>query len=285
MLRAKKIWAGPLFAMALAMPAMAGRIPNRPVASQVYCSGIVERKAPAATGYVVSGERAADTLQFGQGDIVYLHLKSGVGKGTEFLVVRQETDPTKISWFRGEWRLRRRMGRLWADIGRVRIIGEKGNVAIARIEMSCEPMERGDRLIQFVSRTAPRLPQAKPASLRFEAGGKPAGRVVLAKGFRQELGAGDVAYMNLGTGQGMHVGEVVQFYHFSGSEQRKIYATPGTATAVEGFGHAPVSVPAGRLPREMVGEGVVLRVSGTAATVLITYSREEIDLGDYARPE
>jgi hypothetical protein len=39
------------------------------------------------------------------------------------------------------------------------------------------------------------------------------------------------------------------------------------------------------LPREIVGEGIVLNVSQNSATVLITVTRNEIFAGDYAELE
>ena len=39
------------------------------------------------------------------------------------------------------------------------------------------------------------------------------------------------------------------------------------------------------LPREVLGEGIVLSVTRNAATVLITYSMEEMYAGDYAEIE
>jgi len=39
------------------------------------------------------------------------------------------------------------------------------------------------------------------------------------------------------------------------------------------------------LPREILGEGIVLRVSGNTATVMITAVRREIYAGDYVELE
>lgn len=287
MARSRAIWAGMILLTSGWMVVGAAGGPGTPTQAQTYCSGIVTKKAPAEEGEVVSGEQAADKLQFSAEDLVYVRLRAVAARaaGTEYLVVRRTKDATAIEWFHGEGRLRRKMGRLWEDVGRVRLVKSGDKMATARIEMSCMGMERGDRLVAMEQRATPELPEAKPARLELATSERVAGRVVMAKGFRQELGAGDVAYVDLGAAEGMRVGERVRLYHYPGREQREAYSTPGTATAVEGFGHAPGGIQAKDLPEEVVGEGVVLRVSPTAATVLITYSRAEIDLGDFVQPE
>jgi hypothetical protein len=287
MLRSASLYALLVASLAVALPPRPGDQPELPSKAQVYCSGIVSREDPPVAGYVISGEEAAQKLQFFDGDYVYLRAETGseLKTGEQFLVVRPMKDPTEIPWFQGQNRLRRRMGRLWADVGRVRIVNVGKQVAVGRVGMSCAAMERGDRLVAFEKRPEPELPAARPGNLFIAWSGRPIGRVVMAKSFRQEMGAGDVAYVNLGAGQGTRVGDRVRFYRFPGTEDKVIYSTHGTATRVQGFGHSAVSYAPGELPREILGEGVVLRLSATAATVLITYSSAEIDLGDYAELE
>jgi hypothetical protein len=52
-----------------------------------------------------------------------------------------------------------------------------------------------------------------------------------------------------------------------------------------GFGSTPVAYKWNDLPREVLGEGIVLNASPNSSTVLITYSRIEIFAGDYAEIE
>lgn len=287
MLRSASLCALLVASLAVALPSRSGNRPDLPSHTQVYCAGIVSRQAPAAAGFVVSGEDAADRLMFFDGDYVYLRAETGRGlkPGDQYLVVRPIVDPTAIPWFQGEGRLRRGMGRLWADVGRVRIVGIQKNVVVGEVEMSCRAMERGDRLVAFDMRPEPTLPPARPARRFIARSGRPVGRVVMARSFRQELGAGDVAYVNLGSERGTGVGDRVVFYRSPGTQDRVVYSTRGTSTRVQGFGHSPVPVAARKLPREILGQGIVLRVSATAATVLVTYSSAEIDLGDYAELE
>jgi hypothetical protein len=52
-----------------------------------------------------------------------------------------------------------------------------------------------------------------------------------------------------------------------------------------GFGSTPVKYEWDSLPREILGEGIVLRVSGNTATLMLTAVRREIYAGDYVEIE
>jgi hypothetical protein len=52
-----------------------------------------------------------------------------------------------------------------------------------------------------------------------------------------------------------------------------------------GFGSAPQRYAWNDLPREVLGEGIVLNVSRNSSTVMITFSRIEIYAGDYVEIE
>ncbi len=52
-----------------------------------------------------------------------------------------------------------------------------------------------------------------------------------------------------------------------------------------GFGSAPERYSWNDLPREILGEGIVLSVTKNSSTVLITYSSSTIYSGDYVEVE
>jgi hypothetical protein len=54
---------------------------------------------------------------------------------------------------------------------------------------------------------------------------------------------------------------------------------------IYGFGSAPQRYAWNDLPREVLGEGIVLNVSRNSSTVMITYGRIEIYAGDYVEIE
>jgi hypothetical protein len=275
------------FAPVFAAPRGASRPSlDLPTVTQIYCSGIVTKHPPRTAGYVVSGPGSTYHLEFSQGDSIYIHVResSAVKSGEEFLVVRAVKDPTEISWFHGETRLRKRMGRMWEDVGRLRVVEANPKITLARIVFSCVPMERGDRLTPFVKRTFPRLP-TQTSSRRGAKGQRVRARVVEAKGFRQEIGAGETLYLNAGSRNGAEPGSRVFFFQQTGVGHPALYQISHATSGSDGFGHSPVRYPAREMPPELLGEGIILRVSPTASTVLVTSTRQEIVLGDSAAIE
>jgi hypothetical protein len=101
-----------------------------------------------------------------------------------------------------------------------------------------------------------------------------------------ELGAeGRIAYVNLGSAQGIKVGDYFRVFRFQGNDRETQFQTPHVAYQIFGFGTAQRPYTGAELPRDILGEGVVLRVSKNAATVLITLSKTQMYPGDYVELE
>src|SRR5216684_688802 len=77
----------------------------------------------------------------------------------------------------------------------------------------------------------------------------------------------------------------IRVFRYQGTRTESAYQTPGTAYKIYGFGSAPQIYKSDDLPREVLGEGIVLRVSPNASTVLVTLSLREIYVGDYIELE
>jgi hypothetical protein len=60
---------------------------------------------------------------------------------------------------------------------------------------------------------------------------------------------------------------------------------PDTAYKAYGFGSTPVAYQWNDLPRQVLGEGIVVRTGANSSTVLMTTAREEIFIGDYVELE
>jgi outer membrane protein OmpA-like peptidoglycan-associated protein len=73
----------------------------------------------------------------------------------------------------------------------------------------------------------------------------------------------------------------VRFFRYQGTRHDTAFQNYHTQYTRWGFGHTPVPYKWSDLPRDQLGEGIVLRVSENASTVLITFSLREIFLGDY----
>ncbi|MDE3170019.1 MAG: hypothetical protein KGL75_07745, partial [Acidobacteriota bacterium] len=120
--------------------------------------------------------------------------------------------------------------------------------------------------------------------------------VITGKNFIAAMGNQDVAYVNLGTGQGVRVGDYFRIFRYQGTQHETVYQTPRYAFDQEfgmgvkdvhilGFGSVPKKWNWNNMPRESIGEGVVLRTAPNSSTVLITLSLTEIYPGDYVELE
>jgi hypothetical protein len=93
--------------------------------------------------------------------------------------------------------------------------------------------------------------------------------------------AGRIVYVNLGSEQGARIGDYYRIFRYQGDRHGVAYTPRGQEHAVYGFGAAPGNWKWSDVPREILGEGIVLNVSQNASTVLITDSLREIYAGDY----
>ncbi len=262
--------------------AMAQEGPKTPNQHDMYCSGMVTREAIPTDTYVISGEESSYRISYGRGDYIFINKgsSSGVKMGDEFQIMRAQKSPAHIKWFEYQPSLMAAMGTQWLDVGRAKVAHVEANVSVAQIVASCNFMERGDIARPFVERAAPPL---RPTNRdRFPAAsGKNQGMVVSAKDWAEVVGMDSIVYVNVGSSQGAKVGDYVRFYRYQGTRHDTAYQSRSTAYSRWGFGKTPVLYNWKDLPRDHLGEGIVLRVSEHAATVLITFSLRDIYLGDY----
>ncbi len=257
-----------------------------PNESDIYCSGMVTTESVPYNTYVVSAEQSNTQTTFAQGDYVYINKGSrrGVKVGDEFLVMRPRANYNPLPWFAWQSSLLNSMGTFWVDVGRLSVIAVQKKFSVAEIVKSCDYVQRGDHVRPFLERPVPQL-KAEKFDRFAPASGHSRAMVVVGKDFRQQAGAGDIIYVNLGSKKGVKVGDYFRIFRYQGGEKENIYQFSGMATRVYGFGAAPGHYGYDELPREILGEGVVLRVTPHASTVLITLSLREIYAGAYVELE
>ncbi|MFZ0820767.1 MAG: hypothetical protein WAM91_11910 [Candidatus Acidiferrales bacterium] len=253
----------------------------------MYCSGLVTTEAVPNDSYIISGEQSDPYFVFQANDLVYINRGSGQGVkvGDEYLVIRAVNDQLKQDWFHSQSELMRAMGQTWADIGRIRVLHADAKVSTAQIVSACEYMQRGDLIRPFVERPAPAF---KPLSTMVDAFAPAKGKtgmLVTTKDFGQVAGNKAVVYVNLGSSQGLQVGSLIRFFRRQGDNREYAYQTAGMQDQVYGYGSSPARYTWEGLPRDIVGEGIVVRVSNNSASVMITATRHEIYVGDYAEVE
>jgi hypothetical protein len=258
-----------------------------PLQNDLYCSGIVSDEAVPSQTIVITGDFANTLTTFGHGDYVYINkgASQGVKVGDEFIAVRQVKDENKTLWFSWEDSILNKIGKVWEDEGRVRVVVIQENTSTAQVVQSCSYLQRGDIILPVPDRPAPVLKPEETFDRFAPASGKALAMVVTGKEFHVSMGTNDIAYVNLGAAQGVKVGDYFRVFRYSGTQTELAYQVRRNAFQVYGFGAAPAKYKWDTVPRQVLGEGVVLRTAPNASTVMLTFTLSEIYAGDYVELE
>jgi hypothetical protein len=147
----------------------------------------------------------------------------------------------------------------------------------------------GDIAVPFSARPAPAYKTAKITDRFAPASGKPSAVVVTAKEFDQALGEGKIVYLNIGSNRGAAVGSYLRVFRTYRDmdndvfQQATSYYLPELTTlnAVPSMKRSERA----QLPRSVLGEVMLLSVEDESATGIVTFSREEIFVGDEVEME
>jgi len=261
--------------------------PDHPWKSSVYCSGFFSSEKMPDDLRLVSGEQSETKITFMYGDIVYLSKGSsqGVREGDRFSVIRPDHDPLQVPWFKWQDKLTNAMGSYYLDLGQLTVIKTEPNVSIAKVSFSCSYMQRADLVLPYSERPSGPFKEPGAFDALAPSSGKPTAMVVQGKATAQMTGRWDTVYVNLGKAQGVKVGDYFRFFRYQGTHAETIPKEKDYQDRIYGFGANPKNYSWNDLPREILGEGIVLNVSQNAATVMITTSRHEIYAGDYVELE
>ena len=252
----------------------------------VYCSGFVTSDYSGET-HLISGEESNAKIVFGPRDYVYISKGSsqGVRVGDRFTVVRPDKDPIDVQWFKWQDKLMKAMGRYYIDAGQLKVINVQPNVSTAEVTFACGYLQRGDIVQPFQERPSPPYKAAAENDRFAPVSGKSVGMLVVGKDFAQSFGKFAVTYVNLGTNQGVKVGDYMRVFRYQGSHAELAPSFEDFQYKMYGFGSTPQKYQWNDLPREIIGEGIVLSTGPNSATLLITYSRLEMYAGDYVEVE
>jgi hypothetical protein len=258
-----------------------------PLENQLYCSGVVSSEPVAQDTYVISGQESYFNVIYSDRQQVFLNkgASQGVKVGDEFQVIRPVEELLHNEWFVSQSALMKAMGTTYEDEGRLRVVSVQQNTSTAEVVFSCNYVERGDIAEPFTPRPAPMLkPEAKVDPFAPPSG-KAKAMIVSTRFFGELASEGKIVYVNLGTAQGVKVGDYFRVFRYQGSDLEQAYQIPHTEYALFGFGATPRPYLGTELPRDILGEGIVLRLGKNAATVLITSSDLQIYPGDYVELE
>jgi hypothetical protein len=268
------------------------RIPT-PTYADLYCSGFISRHSLPDANYIAGGLETPTTTKFERGDIVYLK-GNGYSAGAEYEIVRALRDMNEYEMFPGQQKLLKETGQPYEEVGRVKVIDTRSKTAIAQVEYSCDGINPGDTAIPFAEKQL--IPFHGP--LRFDrflpASPKTSGRIVMAKDFDSQLGTGHKVYINVGSKQGVKIGDFFRAVRSYGADlkdpvdslsfraamaedtQKKM---PSFDPAMFEKSNGPV-IHVRDLPRRAVGEMVIIGVTDTTATGMIVFANEDVHAGD-----
>jgi hypothetical protein len=255
--------------------------------STVYCSGFVSDQRVPDAARLVSGEQSNIKIMFGRGDYVIINRgqDKGVRVGDRYSVVRPESDSLQVNWFKWQSKLMKAMGIHYVDAGQLRIINVQAKTAVAEVSLSCDYMLRGDIILPFQERPEPTFKDPSAFDHFAPISGKPVAMIVQSKDYQQSAGQGNTFYVNLGTERGVKVGDYFRIFRYQGTLAELSPQTKGFQDRLYGFGSSPGRYNWNDLPREVLGEGLVINVSRNSSTVFVTYSSADIYTGDYIEIE
>jgi hypothetical protein len=264
-----------------------------PTYADLYCAGFISKQFLPDANYIAGGLQTPSTTKFTRGDVVYLQ-GTGYSAGAEYEIVRALRDVNEYETYPGQRKLLKEAGQPYEEVGRVKIIDTRNKTAIAQIEYACDGVNPGDTAIPFAEKQAVTF----HAPIRFDrflpASNKLSGRIVMGKDFDSELGTGHKVYLNLGSNQGVKIGDyfrAVRSYEadlkdpvdslsfkaaIAEDSQKK---TPSFDPSMFTKTNGPV-IHVGDLPRRAVGEIVIIGVTNTTATGMIVFSMEDVHAGD-----
>jgi hypothetical protein len=265
-----------------------------PTYADLYCAGFINKSFLPDANYVAGGLQTPNTTKFVTGDTVYL-AGGGYTTGGQYSIVRELKDQNRYEVFPGQGKVLAATGQPYGEIGRIRIVDTRNSkMAIGQIEYSCDPINPGDIAIPFAEKPAVSF----HPPLRFDRfapkSGKTSGRIVLAKDFDSTLGTGMKVYMNLGTNQGVKVGDYFRAVRsYSADRADPVDTLSFNASTAEDTQRRPPSIEGNwmtrtkgpnihvaDLPRRAVGELVIIGVTPTTATGMIVFALEDVHVGD-----
>jgi hypothetical protein len=255
--------------------------------SAVYCSGfITDEKVPSEVR-LISGEESGSKIVFTSGDYVYISrgAAQGVRVGDRFSIVRPNKDPNDVPWFKWQEKLLKAMGTQYTDAGQVQITTVHPNVSTGIVKFSCDYLQRGDIALAMTERPSPPYKPSEKFDKFAPVSGKSVGMLVAGMGFTEVYGKNSTVYVNLGTNQGVKVGDYLRVFRYQGSTAETSRNFPDYQYSMYGFGSTPVKYKWNDVPRDVIGEGIVMNVTRNACAIFVTYSKIDLYAGDYVEIE
>jgi hypothetical protein len=177
------------------------------------------------------------------------------------------------------------MGQVYSDAGQIRVVNVQPNVSIAEVNFSCGYVQRGDIVRPYVERPSPPYKDASTFDHFAPVNGKRVAMVVAGIDNTQMYGKDTTVYVNLGSNQSVRIGDYFRIFRYEGTLAETAPQTKGYQYELYGFGSAHAKYTWKDLPREIIGEGIVINEGPNGSTMFITYSSLPVYAGDYVELE
>jgi len=263
---------------------------NYPTETEMYCSGFISSGSEISkSNYVIGGWNTPMQNRFGQRDYIYLR-GTGLQEGQELEILRPVKDLNQYEAYKGQRKDIKSHGGFWQEMGRVKVISVRNNnTVIGFVEMSCSDMTLGDIAVAWPDRPVPTYHRPVAFDRFAPVNGKLTTKIIGEKDFQIVAGKFDKIYLAAGASQGLKPGDYL----------RLTRSYEDTRTGLEGVESLPfhtvrdfdqtADAPklndkeiTATLPRQSVGEAMVLFTTPTSATALVTDSMEYSRVGDMA---
>jgi hypothetical protein len=234
--------------------------------SEIECSGFIAGSPVPQDIYVLDGadnDAHSPVRQFAARDSVFLRSRSGVAftVGAEYSLLRPATQAFLTSWYDGQRRSIRSLGRPYEDVGRARVTHVTPQGAIAEVTFACGPVNSGDLAVSYQPRAIPEYTPTLTFDRFAGPNGKMVGAITAAQNNHGVLGKGTIAYINLGETDGVRPGQHFRVFRVVRDRMEGFLVFPNT-------------------PRESIGEIIILSTQEKASTGMVISSSREISLGD-----
>jgi hypothetical protein len=267
---------------------MAGKAPTE---SDIYCAGFFSHAPVESSLAVLGGQDNGLKFEYGDRDLIYLNQGQGAinASGGSYMLIRPVKDLNPREAFPGQRKMIFSMGTLYAEIARIQVQELHKGSATAEIVNACEPVLAGDIAVPLSARSAPDFRPISADDRFAPPSGKGAGLVAAIKEFAESGGMGHIVYLNMGKNHGIQQGSHVRVFRTYQSPSQVLVeqATRNYLTKVD-------NIPIGRrltqneidtLPREVIGEVLILSSDDFTSTGIITYSWQDVYAGDQVEAE
>jgi len=265
----------------------AAQIADSPSYKDLYCAGFITKEAIARTNLITGGDATPERTLYVRGNMIFVG-GTGLQEGQKYTVLRDLHDPNHFEPFNGARKSLDEMGQPYAELGQIRVVSLRGDTAIAQVEYSCQNMTVGDIVVPF--REHPAVNYRKTQFQTFPAdSGHLTARLIMGREFDQDVGRGQVVYINAGADKGIKLGDYFRAVRgYDPNKMLSIDALSKKSPIGEDTQKNPGKISdeaAAKLPMRALGEMIVINVTPTSATALITKSREDIETGDWVQLE